>query len=114
MLVLGRILAITRQAYLASPWNPCTTGFMSLSVDTWVVPKFLVSNQLGSGDLLTSETSAFDPIFFLHHANVDRLLSLWSAVHPGEWVSPGPAQARRGSFTIRANAALDSSTGMPN
>lgn len=29
----------------------------------------------------------FDPIFWLHHCQVDRLMSLWSAMHPGVWVS---------------------------
>lgn len=34
--------------------------------------------------------AAFDPIFYLHHANVDRMLALWSAVNPGVWVVDGP------------------------
>ncbi|KAJ3565570.1 hypothetical protein NP233_g7549 [Leucocoprinus birnbaumii] len=33
--------------------------------------------------------AAFDPIFWLHHANVDRLLSLWHAMNPDVWVTPG-------------------------
>jgi hypothetical protein len=56
--------------------------------------------------------SGFDPIFFLHHCNVDRMLSLWSAVNPGVWVSKGPAEG--GTFTITANASVDASTGMLN
>ena len=51
----------------------------------------------------------FDPIFFLHHCNVDRLLSLWSALHPGVWVTPGPFAD--GSFTIPAGTAVDTNTG---
>jgi len=35
--------------------------------------------------------AAFDPIFWLHHAQVDRLLSLWSALNPGVWVTNGPS-----------------------
>jgi hypothetical protein len=50
-------------------------------------------------------------MFFLHHANVDRLLSLWAAVNPGVWVSPGPA-LQGGSFTISANSPLDQKTSM--
>jgi tyrosinase len=26
--------------------------------------------------------SSFDPVFFLHHANVDRLWAIWAAIHP--------------------------------
>ncbi|KAF5359836.1 hypothetical protein D9756_003579 [Leucocoprinus leucothites] len=33
--------------------------------------------------------AAFDPIFWLHHTNVDRLLSLWQAMNPDIWVTPG-------------------------
>ncbi|KAL8632330.1 hypothetical protein Q9189_001902 [Teloschistes chrysophthalmus] len=32
--------------------------------------------------------SSFDPIFWLHHANVDRLFALWQAVYPEANVSP--------------------------
>jgi hypothetical protein len=42
--------------------------------------------------------AAFDPIFWLHHAYVDRLLALWSAMNPDAWVTPGPAID--GTFTI--------------
>ncbi|KAF8333605.1 uncharacterized protein EI90DRAFT_3153759 [Cantharellus anzutake] len=31
----------------------------------------------------------YDPLFFLHHAQVDRLLSLWKTLHEDQWVS-GP------------------------
>ena len=41
------------------------------------------------------------------------MLSLWSAVNPGVWVSPGPA-LQGGSFTIAANATLDNKTSTPN
>lgn len=42
---------------------------------------------------LTNYLSAFDPIFYLHHCNVDRLFALWSAINPGVWVTQqqGPA-----------------------
>jgi hypothetical protein len=32
---------------------------------------------------------AFDPIFFLHHCNVDRLFALWEYVYPEYWVGQG-------------------------
>lgn len=40
----------------------------------------------GSFDL-TPFGTGFDPIFYLHHCQVDRLLSVWSAAHPGVWVT---------------------------
>ena len=33
--------------------------------------------------------SAFDPIFWLHHAQVDRLVALWQAIHPYTYIDPG-------------------------
>ncbi|OHF00261.1 hypothetical protein CORC01_04450 [Colletotrichum orchidophilum] len=32
-------------------------------------------------DLLHLSTSAFEPLFWLHHANVDRLIAFWQALH---------------------------------
>ncbi|KAK1495132.1 hypothetical protein CCUS01_13523 [Colletotrichum cuscutae] len=32
-------------------------------------------------DLLHLSTSAFEPLFWLHHANVDRLIAYWQALH---------------------------------
>ncbi|KAI0043594.1 tyrosinase [Auriscalpium vulgare] len=52
--------------------------------------------------------AGFDPIFFLHHTNVDRFLSLWAALNPKVWVGKGPAEG--GTYTIPPNATIDSST----
>ena len=53
---------------------------------------------------------AFDPIFFLHHANVDRMLSLWSALNPDVWVSKGDSED--GTFTLAPGIQIDATTGM--
>lgn len=52
----------------------------------------------------------FDPLFWLHHANVDRLLQLWSSLHPEVWVSKGDADID-GSVSIPANSLVDENTG---
>ncbi|KAH9986652.1 tyrosinase [Russula vinacea] len=67
----------------------------------------IVGGQMGD-----PAVAGFDPIFFLHHCNVDRLLSLWSAVNPGVWVSKGPAEG--GTFTIPGNASVDANSSMPH
>lgn len=53
--------------------------------------------------------TAFDPIFFLHHCNVDRMLSLWAALNPGVWVSNGDSED--GSFTLPPEVPVDKTTG---
>lgn len=35
------------------------------------------------GDMGFVPTASYDPIFFLHHGNVDRLWARWQATHPG-------------------------------
>ncbi|KAJ7652870.1 hypothetical protein DFH06DRAFT_1418625 [Mycena polygramma] len=44
----------------------------------------------------------------LNDPNVDRLLSLWSALNPDVWVSPGPAP--HGSWTLIPKSAVDKDT----
>ncbi|KAM4064959.1 tyrosinase [Hirsutella rhossiliensis] len=42
-----------------------------------------VHNSAACGEqLLDLAYSAFDPLFMLHHANIDRLWALWQAAHP--------------------------------
>jgi len=41
-----------------------------------------------SGHMTFVEYSAFDPIFFIHHCNVDRLVAMYQAVRPGLVVQP--------------------------
>lgn len=44
----------------------------------------------GQGHMGDPAVAAFDPIFWLHHCQVDRLLALWQAAYPTTFVSPGP------------------------
>ncbi|KAI0179377.1 hypothetical protein GGR52DRAFT_589129 [Hypoxylon sp. FL1284] len=32
--------------------------------------------------------AAFDPLFYLHHANIDRIFALWQAIFPDSYVAP--------------------------
>ncbi|KZV69786.1 Di-copper centre-containing protein [Peniophora sp. CONT] len=63
----------------------------------------------GAGQMSDPSVAGFDPIFFLHHANVDRMLSLWRALNPDKWVTPGSAEDG-GSWTIPDNATVDTNT----
>jgi tyrosinase len=86
--------------------------FMAPSAVTWVIPSLLVTDLDLRSFWIISDPEiipGFDPIFFLHHCNVDRMLSLWSAVHSGVWVSQGPA-LDGGSWTIAENSPINSKT----
>jgi len=54
--------------------------------------------------------AGFDPIFYLHHCNVDRMISLWSAIHPGVWVTPN--ESEDGTFTILPGVPVDTHTSL--
>ncbi|KAF3904020.1 Tyrosinase [Arthrobotrys entomopaga] len=45
----------------------------------------------GGGDMSIISVSAFDPIFWLHHCNVDRITAMFQATQPSYWVTPAPA-----------------------
>ncbi|KAI9790069.1 MAG: hypothetical protein M1816_005539 [Peltula sp. TS41687] len=42
------------------------------------------------GDMADVPTAAFDPIFWLHHCQVDRITAMYQATHPGLYLTPGP------------------------
>ncbi|KAI5842810.1 hypothetical protein BZA05DRAFT_359599, partial [Tricharina praecox] len=44
-----------------------------------------------SGHMSFVDYSSFDPIFWFHHANVDRLTAMYQAARPGTGVTPQPA-----------------------
>lgn len=54
--------------------------------------------------------SSFDPIFFLHHANVDRLFAIWQAINPNSYVGSQTNQA--GTFTIAPGTVENANTGL--
>ncbi|KZV73216.1 tyrosinase [Peniophora sp. CONT] len=61
-----------------------------------------------AGHMSNPTVAAFDPIFWLHLANIDRLISLWEALHPDVLVSQG--QSGAGSWTLPRDVQVDSST----
>ena len=40
------------------------------------------------GDMVDIANSAFDPIFWFHHCNVDRLMAIYQASHPSVYLTP--------------------------
>ncbi|KAK6508807.1 hypothetical protein TWF481_003576 [Arthrobotrys musiformis] len=39
------------------------------------------------GHMTSVPYSSFDPIFFLHHCNVDRIFAIWQAINPNSYVT---------------------------
>ncbi|KAM7200214.1 tyrosinase [Naviculisporaceae sp. PSN 640] len=45
----------------------------------------------GRGHMSYLATSAFDPVFWMHHINVDRLWAIWQDLNPDSFMSPREA-----------------------
>ncbi|KAF8841410.1 Di-copper centre-containing protein [Paxillus ammoniavirescens] len=69
----------------------------------------------GNGHMGNPDYAAFDPIFYFHHSNVDRLLALWEWCYTNYWMNDGyihgnqkyPWTQSRGTFAQVYNAALE-------
>ena len=53
------------------------------------------------------ETSAFDPIFWIHHANIDRLWAIWQRVNPNAAQHPFPDAPLREYPDTKTSDMLD-------
>ncbi|KAI9888218.1 MAG: hypothetical protein M1814_000958 [Vezdaea aestivalis] len=68
----------------------------SVSLESW---HDTIHNLVGTGGYGTAghmsfiEVAGFDPIFFMHHMNIDRILALYQAIYPKKWV---PAELNEG------------------
>ncbi|HEX6901869.1 MAG TPA: tyrosinase family protein [Thermoanaerobaculia bacterium] len=83
--------ALTVTTYDSSPWSESQTTAPSFRnrLEGWLRQSGEAGSQLHNrvhlwvgGDMLPG-TSPNDPVFFLHHCNVDRLWAKWQALHPG-------------------------------
>ena len=62
----------------------------------------------GVGHMAYIPFSSFDPLFFLHHAMVDRIFAMWQALYPSSWITPEPAKMN--SYTTSVGQIQDSGT----
>ncbi|KAJ5541865.1 hypothetical protein N7461_007868 [Penicillium sp. DV-2018c] len=44
-----------------------------------------------AGHMGNVPVASFDPLFFLHHCNIDRLFAIWQALNPEKWLNNIPA-----------------------
>jgi hypothetical protein len=87
--------------YDQPPWNEISSGFRPF-VEGWVpaatAPNMHNRVHTWVGGNMTVLSSPNDPVFFLHHANLDRLWSDWQDGHPDGYQpkSGGPAGQNQG------------------
>lgn len=67
-----------------------------------------IHNSFGLGHMGIVEVSAFDPVFWFHHCNIDRILAMYQARYPETYVERAP-QAKA-SYTMAKDSEADAST----
>ena len=65
--------------------------------------------KFAPGHMTPTSVAAFDPIFWLHHANVDRQLALHQALYPNTYIEQ--CVARTPTFTIAEGDVLNAGSG---
>jgi len=63
------------------------------------------NNEPQFGDMVSANVTAYDPIFWGHHSNVDRLWSEWETMHPG--ASPDNLSAVLPPFALDVEDTLN-------
>jgi tyrosinase len=87
--------ALAEGVYDNAPWDRLSTPSFRNRLEGWLVrPTDAPGPQLHNrvhvwvgGDMIAS-TSPNDPVFWLHHANIDRLWAKWQAGNPGQGYVP--------------------------
>jgi tyrosinase len=79
-------LTLSRIPYDASPWNFNTDPANSFREDAEVNLHNLVHRSVGG--TMMQACSPNDPVFFLHHCNVDRLWARWQKRNPTQSYLP--------------------------
>ncbi|KAF1952540.1 Di-copper centre-containing protein [Byssothecium circinans] len=69
-----------------------------------------IHNAFFPGHMSPSSVAAFDPIFWFHHANVDRQIALHQAVFPGTYLESCAAETA--TFTIETGELLDAGSAL--
>ncbi|KAG9244100.1 hypothetical protein BJ878DRAFT_86007 [Calycina marina] len=106
-----RLKELTYLVLTSAPdWNTfATSGTRGISVEA--IHNILHSVVGGQyGHFLALSYSAFDPIFWLHHTNVDRLAALYQAVHPDSWVVP--TTESYGTFAVIPGSVSNENTSL--
>ncbi|KAI9708383.1 MAG: hypothetical protein M1820_004087 [Bogoriella megaspora] len=65
--------------------NGAISGYDSLESIHDVIHQVTGGNL---GHMFWLDYSAFDPIFWLHHANIDRLFAMWQVINPDTYLEP--------------------------
>lgn len=86
--------AIRETPYDRADWNQLSSPSHRNRLEGFLGPTgsiLQLHNQVHAwigGDMISVTTSPNDPVFFLHHCNVDRLWAIWQANNPSQRYQP--------------------------
>jgi len=83
---IDSVLPIT--PYDSSPWRTVSDPSFRNQLEGWLGPNLHNRVHVWVGGSMLPGTSPNDPVFFLHHCNVDRLWWQWQIQHPGAGYVP--------------------------
>jgi tyrosinase len=104
-------LAVT--PYDAAPWNMSSNPSFRNKLEGWINgPQLHNRVHVWVGGSMLPMTSPNDPVFFLHHCNVDRLWAAWQSKNPGLYLptSGGPTGHNLNDQMWPWNTATDKRT----
>ena len=92
-------------------------NFTQFSNEAWYGPNVANADSLESihdaihsitgsnGHMTYLDYSAYDPLFWLHHVQLDRIFAMWQAIYNNSYVEP--MEAIEQTFTIAVGQHLD-------
>ncbi|KAJ8073000.1 hypothetical protein PM082_019866 [Marasmius tenuissimus] len=84
-------------------------GYMKIKGNSLEAIHDAIHVNIGGGGHMGDPTVAgFDPIFYMHHAQVDRLLAIWATLNPNVWVTP--STSKEGTWTLEQGSPIDTNT----
>jgi tyrosinase len=96
------------QVFLVDNWKKFSNhGGNFANVET-VHDSLHISVSGRGGHMGHPDIAAFDPLFFLHHCNVDRFVAIWQACHPDVWIEED--NKTDGTFTDAPGGKIDADT----
>ncbi|KAF1845111.1 tyrosinase [Cucurbitaria berberidis CBS 394.84] len=69
-----------------------------------------VHNTFGLGHLGIVEVSAFDPAFWFHHCNMDRIIAMYQSRYPDTWIED--SEQAMGTFAVSKGSVLGTASSL--
>ncbi len=80
--------ALGETPYDTSPWNSTTSPSHRNRLEGWNGSRLHNQVHVWVGGDMAQDTSPNDPVFFLHHCNIDRLWAQWQARNSNQGYTP--------------------------